>query len=353
MPGTTTELGLSTAVDSDDNADYLTISLANSLRTIDALYNNVTGHVHSGAHQGGPIAPAAIADGSITNAKLGPDVARANLLVNPGFEIWQRGNGAFTANNAFTADLWRTSLAGTDTLSVSKDTTNVDVGSGACAACAFVLGSGAGSTLLYQGNLADFAPLLAGRTITFTIRVRCSVTSAVRAAINDTIGNFSSLNTTSGAYETLVVTRTVPAGVGGLQFGVYFSKSCTVYIDSACVVVGSAPAAYTPLHPADELARCQRYYEVLDDPGSGGLIVVGIAQASAQQAQATFSFNTKKVATPTITIVGTWTYVSASGLTIATASTMCSRVLVTATAAGPFLAYNNNAGNTITVEANS
>jgi hypothetical protein len=73
VSGSTTELNLKTAVDSDDTADYLTISLADSLRTVDALYNNVTGHNHSGAHQGGPIAsvPAtALADGSITSAKI-------------------------------------------------------------------------------------------------------------------------------------------------------------------------------------------------------------------------------------------------------------------------------------------
>lgn len=72
MSGTTPELALQTAVDSDDNADYLTLNLANSLRTIDALFNNVTGHTHASAHQGGPITIGAsnIADGSINSAKI-------------------------------------------------------------------------------------------------------------------------------------------------------------------------------------------------------------------------------------------------------------------------------------------
>jgi hypothetical protein len=78
MPGATPELNLATAVDADDNADYLTLSLANSLRTVDALFNNISGHTHLGAHQGGPIAPPAngsitsamIADGTITSADI-------------------------------------------------------------------------------------------------------------------------------------------------------------------------------------------------------------------------------------------------------------------------------------------
>ena len=73
MSGTTPELSLSTAVDADDNADYLTIALANSLRTVDGLFSNTTGHTHSGSHQGGPIGAvpgSAITDGSITSAKI-------------------------------------------------------------------------------------------------------------------------------------------------------------------------------------------------------------------------------------------------------------------------------------------
>jgi hypothetical protein len=73
MSGSTPELNLKTAIDSDDTADYLTLSLADSLRTVDALYNNVTGHTHSGLHQGGPVASvpiSALADGSITSAKI-------------------------------------------------------------------------------------------------------------------------------------------------------------------------------------------------------------------------------------------------------------------------------------------
>jgi hypothetical protein len=83
MSGSTPELNLKTAVDSDDTADYLTLSLAQSLQTVDALYNNVTGHTHSGLHQGGPITSipsGAIPDGSITSAKIADGtIATADL----------------------------------------------------------------------------------------------------------------------------------------------------------------------------------------------------------------------------------------------------------------------------------
>lgn len=98
MSGATPELALGTAVDADDTADYLTLTLANSLRTIDALFNNVTGHNHSGAHQGGPMGNGIVgtnqlADGSVNSAKIadlsivGNDIADRTIpgikLTNP------------------------------------------------------------------------------------------------------------------------------------------------------------------------------------------------------------------------------------------------------------------------------
>jgi hypothetical protein len=73
MPTPTPELGLQQALDGDDTAAYLDTSLANSLVTLDALFNNVSGHTHGGVHQGGPVSSipiTAIPDGSITSAKI-------------------------------------------------------------------------------------------------------------------------------------------------------------------------------------------------------------------------------------------------------------------------------------------
>jgi hypothetical protein len=83
MSTPTPELGLLRGVDTDDTADYLTINLANSLTTVDSLFNAATGHTHGGTHQGGPISSipssaipassittAQLADGSVTSAKI-------------------------------------------------------------------------------------------------------------------------------------------------------------------------------------------------------------------------------------------------------------------------------------------
>src|SRR5580765_5299194 len=81
---------------------------------IQVLAQAVDQHDHT-AGKGLSIAPA---NASITNAKLGPDVARASLLVNGGFEQWQRGNVPFTSG--WGPDRWQIAMAGTDAFTVSK-----------------------------------------------------------------------------------------------------------------------------------------------------------------------------------------------------------------------------------------
>jgi hypothetical protein len=119
MPGSTTELALKTAIDSDDNADYLTISLANSLQTIDALFNNTTGHTHSGARQGGPIGTASIPDGSITSAKIADGtIASADLASHA---VSLVNNGAFGTGSNATSTYVILATATNFTLAVAAD----------------------------------------------------------------------------------------------------------------------------------------------------------------------------------------------------------------------------------------
>src|SRR5262252_5943387 len=103
------------------------------------------GTITSAMIQDGTIATADLANAAVTNAKLGTDTARLNLLSNGGMEIWQRGNGAFSGNGVYTADRWATSWIGTDTASVQRETSVIDttLGSGASLRIAFTLGTGA------------------------------------------------------------------------------------------------------------------------------------------------------------------------------------------------------------------
>jgi|SRR6516225_9570774 hypothetical protein len=210
----------------------------------------------------------------VRNQDLASDTARLNLLTNGGFEIWQRGNGPFTGANPQVADRWTANQQGSDVLSTSRDTTNVDAGSTACAAVTFTLGTGGGASGLYQTFVSPSEnQQMIGRTITFSARIRTATANAVRIAIDNYYSGThhytysASFHSGNGTYQTLTATAVVAAGVQYCQTYFLFSASCTAYIDNAMLVVGSQAADYAPLHPADDLARCLRYYERWVFPG--------------------------------------------------------------------------------------
>lgn len=295
----------------------------------------------------------ALANASVSNSKLGPDVARANLLTNGGFEIWQRGNGPFTSNTAFTSDRWNSIINGSDTLSVSRDTANVDVGSNACAACTYTRGTG-NNTLFQQTFKTSDGSMVPSTTYSLSVRVRTSTANAVQLTVYGD-GSFTTVTSAyhsgSGTYQTLSVTFTTTATQTNVNFGVAFNTaSSTAYIDNACLVIGSQPANYVPLHPADDLARCLRYYEKIG-PNANYPQLSAYAAAGANF-NAPLPWAAKKAIAPTITLNGTFAFVNASAAGMAgTPGVDGGAFGATATALGTAIVYSNNSGY-ITVEAN-
>jgi hypothetical protein len=203
----------------------------------------------------------------LDNRQLGPDVARPNLLTNGGFEVWQRGNGPFTANNAFTADRWIIGINGTDSLGVSRDGGNHDVGSQYAANCTCTKGNGTFANINQTLQVSENG--IRGKTITLSMRVATATANAMRLGIgtNGTGGTttYSAYHTGGGGWQTLSVTNTIPSDATlGVQY-VFFDLSAAAILDNAMLVIGSQPANYVPLHPADDLNRCLRYYEVRSD----------------------------------------------------------------------------------------
>src|SRR5262252_3677823 len=114
MPNPTPELGLEKAIDSDDTADYLDTSLANSLTTLDSLFNNVSGHIHGGAHQGGPISSipsSAIPAGSITSAMIQDGTIQTYDLADGSVTSAKIADGTIQAADIATGVITTTQIA--------------------------------------------------------------------------------------------------------------------------------------------------------------------------------------------------------------------------------------------------
>jgi len=304
--------------------------------------------------QDGTIVAADIANATITNAKLASDTARANLLVNGGFEIWQRGNGPFTIA-AFSADRWAIGLDGTDTMSVSRDPSNQDIRSGNCAVVTYTHGNGTGGSALYQ-QLQPNTDMwgIRASTLTLSIRVRTSVANVARAYIyNNGTFVYGSYHSGDGTYQTLSVTATTVALPSGFNVGVSFNTSnATAYIDNAMLVVGSVSADYAPLHPSDDLARCLRYYETFS-AAAGNIFAAGQV-VSGTLAYIPLAFLPKAVApTVTSTPAASFALLNAGGSPIVCTGFSAGAVSNRAWSAGAAVASGLVAGNASSLVASA
>jgi len=294
-----------------------------------------------------------------------PAPAKTTQLTNSGLEQWQRSAGPFTAGGAYTADRWQIVLGTGSTVSVARDAANADAvtGSRYCLAAAYTHAAGQPSRVR---QTVEQVALLARQDAVFTARVKTSTAASARLALWDDVNGwrYSSYHTGAGGYETLRVTGVVATAAAAMEVALSLEASCTAYLDSAVLTMGQWAPPFHPLHPADDLARCQRYYEVLGADSSGERL--GLGQAfSATGAAVPLPFAVKKAVTPTVTVsapgdfalwnaAGTLVAVTAlSATAITTRSCHLSATVASGLAAGDaalFLA--NSAAARLAIEAN-
>jgi len=296
----------------------------------------------------GTIATADLANAAVTNAKLGTDTARLNLLTNGGFEVWQRGNGPFSGN-VMSADRWAAGLAGTDTLSVSRAAGIAGQAGQYAAVGTFTLGTGGGNSAYYQHLTKADGNALNGKTLSFSVWVNASA-GAVRAYIGSdgTGGTTSPSAANTGGIQLLTQTYTVPADFTRVDVGLLLNGSFT--IDNAMLVVGSVAADYAPLHPADDLARCLRYYEIHGE-AANSMNVTLYGQAGGVM-QMPLYYKAMKPVTPTVTKNGTWAVVNCAQPGLSAPGLSECMLFTTITALGQLQFANSGAGQNITIEAN-
>jgi len=242
----------------------------------------------------------------LDNRQLGPEVGqgRNNLLVNGGFEVWQRGNGPFGAG-AYNADRWTANIGtgASFSASIARDqSANVDINSNSCWTCTNYVG---GSTPSVLDQAVEIGNRLRGSVVTFSVRVRTNVANHIRVALIDVDGTtiaYSNYHTGGNTYETLAVSLTCAANnpSGNLTCRVVFTVSSAVnLLDNAMLVVGSQRVDYVQMPMADELARCLRYYERLGD-AFGDTVGTGTWTGNTT-GWFTVRFKVKKVVQPTFT----------------------------------------------------
>lgn len=228
--------------------------------------------------------------------------AQANILDNGGFEIWQRGTSfSNPAISAYTADRWQLTYNSSPTFTVSRESSIIDSGQYALKLNITAVSS---ATLMYFGNTVENGAAYAGKTITCSIRVKCSSAGLINIVMSDGVTFTAGSLNVGTSYETITHTKVMSASATGLTVFVGFAGAgpapsvSTIYIDSAMLTVGPNASTFVPMHPQADLSRCQRYYEVQNSINlqswatAGGNFIFP------------FKFSTTKRIAPTITFSG-------------------------------------------------
>lgn len=239
----------------------------------------------------------------------GSALAGQNLLVNGGMEVFQRG-GTVTANSAYAHDRWQVLLNGSSTISVTDETTIIDTGSGHSLKAVY-----AHNTASFIDQKLEHYLQLRGRTVTFAIKVRKGVASSVRPYISDSgVKTFGATSATTGSFTVLTVTLAIAAGATSVNVGVELSISDTVYLDNATLSVGSVAMDYVALTPADDLARCTRYYWELGGLNSTEYVMAMLCYTTTN-AMGALLFPTEMAVAPTVTVsaASDWAILTAAG----------------------------------------
>lgn len=179
-----------------------------------------------------------------------------NLLINSNFKINQRGKSEYTGAGS-ALDCWKLARAG-NRLTVIDG--GIELG--------FVAGSSpAGTAHLFQKieNYADFA----GKTVTASANVLETTSVKPQMLIVYTLDGAKNHTTCNLAVGDNSVTANIPTGITDLQLWLYGAYPSAGDTDSAYTRFGHVKLEFggisTPyIAPifADELARCQRYYQI-------------------------------------------------------------------------------------------
>lgn len=184
---------------------------------------------------------------------------RRNLLINGGFDIWQRGE-SFSGFNSYNADRWRD---GVDVAPTQNNISRAIQADGTSALFADVVTTGV--VQIYQ-RIERGCNITSGKELTYSFDLWGSGTVAVvvkeEASGNDI--HRESIPVLADRFRQSI-SFTVPAQTSGfdnyLQIGFEVQGAATVHIAQVQLEIGDIATPFEQRHIGEELALCKRYYQ--------------------------------------------------------------------------------------------
>jgi len=225
----------------------------------------------------GAIAVADVADNAITEAKIADAAVvslksgRKNLLINGGFDVWQRGTSfTSTSVNEYSADRFRTEGYGLSTTISRQSFTagQTDVPNFPTYFCRVATSTvSAGQFWGFQQRIETPQVMSYGQTVTVSFWVKATTGTLASGAF--TYGLDSSKSSSPALTTTWQkITNTFTCGLSGNYSSFYLvylgAGSAAISVDIAQVQLelGSVATDFEHRSYGEELALCQRYYEL-------------------------------------------------------------------------------------------
>ena len=210
---------------------------------------------------------------SMTNREMTPYVqaiSNPNLLDNPWFTVNQRGQSSYTIVNAYSVDRWKAIIDDPNlscTISINSDNSLT------------VSAPASNIWFIQYGPIIDLE-LLKGKTITLSVDATASDNNSGRLYssffANNRWDEFDATNIPAGRHITSL-TFTIPSSfvypvTEYTSFGINIYSNKSITIHSTKLEIGSVSTLHMDTAPnyQQELAKCQRYFQIIGKKGTNG-----------------------------------------------------------------------------------
>ena len=270
---------------------------------------------------------------SLYVAKSGFDAAGKNLIINGGFDIWQRGTTfSSITSGTYSADRWWYGNSGASNYTVTRRTLS-DLPNFQYSVRLQRASGNTQTASQYFANVFETVNSIpyAGKTVTLSYYAKVganysggtSLNAIVSSGATVDVGLFSGpgSNTATTSVPTLTTTWQKFTSTGTIfsnatQVCIFFVWAPTgtagaddwVEITGVQLEVGSVSTPFSRAggNIQGELAACERYYEVIGGTTTAGITIGGVATGASQAFYFPYSFRTTKRITPTLSKTGTW-----------------------------------------------
>lgn len=185
-----------------------------------------------------------------------PQLGRRNLIINGGFDVWQRGTSwASATNGQYTVDRWQT-FGSSMTCNIDRST-DVPANEGFKYSVK-VVRTANGLPFLRQ-PIEDFATVVVGREWTASFWAKADSACTISVDLGDTGGTTVSIGTTWQRH-----TVNFPATLSPTYIALDFqsnSSETPMYFTGVQLELGSVATPFEHRSYGEELALCQRYYQ--------------------------------------------------------------------------------------------